>query len=238
MERVKDWDRYIAPLLFAFRDTPQASTHFSPFEIIYGRNVRGPMSILKEQWTNEDDDKEVKTTYQYVIDLREKIEETCKLAQKELRKVQERNQKYYNRKTKQKKLEVGDMALLLLPTDHNKLLLHWKGPFKVVGRVGAVDYRIELPSEKIKTFHANMLKKYYLRENAEHGVNCNSSVAAAVACVVNDDTEDEEEADGKEIKESGQMQLYNTVQKESVDDVIISSDLSKSQRSDVKKLLN
>jgi transposase InsO family protein len=40
-ERVRDWDRYISPLLFAFRDTPQSSTNFSPFELIYGRTVRG-----------------------------------------------------------------------------------------------------------------------------------------------------------------------------------------------------
>ena len=31
-ERPKDWDRYICPLLFAYRDTPQSSTGVSPFE--------------------------------------------------------------------------------------------------------------------------------------------------------------------------------------------------------------
>lgn len=134
-----------------------------------------------------------------------------------------RNQKYYNRKAREKKLEIGDLALLLLPTDHNKLLLHWKRRFKVVGRVGAVD-RIELPSGKIKTFHANMLKKYYLRTDDERDVSNDNNVAAAVACVVNDDTEDEEE-EVTEVRERGQMQLYNTVQKETVDDVnIISPD--------------
>ena len=82
-ERVRDWDRYIAPLLFAIRDAPQASTGFSPFELLYGRTVRGPMSILKELWTEDIEEPEVKTTYQYVIDLRDKIEATCQLAQEE-----------------------------------------------------------------------------------------------------------------------------------------------------------
>ncbi|XP_006823695.1 uncharacterized protein LOC102806650, partial [Saccoglossus kowalevskii] len=69
-ERPKDWDRYLAALLLAYREVPQASTGFSPFELIYGRTVRGPMSILKELWTNQVDEAEVRTVYQYVLDLK------------------------------------------------------------------------------------------------------------------------------------------------------------------------
>ena len=46
----KDWDRLLPYLLFAYREVPQASTGFSPFELLYGRNVRGPLDILKESW--------------------------------------------------------------------------------------------------------------------------------------------------------------------------------------------
>lgn len=47
-EEPKSWDRLLAPLLFAYREVPQASMGFSPFELIYGRHVRGPLSLLKE----------------------------------------------------------------------------------------------------------------------------------------------------------------------------------------------
>ena len=47
-DRPKDWDRYLPALLFAYREVPQESLGFSPFELLYGRTVRGPMSILKE----------------------------------------------------------------------------------------------------------------------------------------------------------------------------------------------
>ena len=40
-----------------------------------------------------------KRAYKYVIDLREKVEDTCKLAKEELAKVQTRNQQFYNRRT-------------------------------------------------------------------------------------------------------------------------------------------
>jgi len=70
------------------RDTPQDSTGFTLFELIYGRSVRMPVSLLMKLWTEDEDDSEVKMAYQYVLDLRERSEETCHLAQQELLKVQ------------------------------------------------------------------------------------------------------------------------------------------------------
>jgi transposase InsO family protein len=62
-EKPKDWDRYLPALLVAYREAPQKSLGFAPFELIYGRNVRGPMAILKELWTREETAPDVKLTY-------------------------------------------------------------------------------------------------------------------------------------------------------------------------------
>ena len=35
-------------LLFAYREVPQATTGFSPFELLYGRDIRGPLDVLRE----------------------------------------------------------------------------------------------------------------------------------------------------------------------------------------------
>jgi len=69
-ERPKDWHQYLIPLMFAVRDTPQDSDGFTPFELLYGRSVRTPMTILKALWTGEVEDQKNVSTYQYVIDLR------------------------------------------------------------------------------------------------------------------------------------------------------------------------
>ena len=66
-QKPKDWDKNINAALFAYREVPQESLGFSPFELVYGRHVRGPMTILKELWTNEVADSEVKSTYQYPV---------------------------------------------------------------------------------------------------------------------------------------------------------------------------
>ena len=52
-EQPSQWHRYINPLLFAYSEVPQEPTGVSPFELLYGRAVRGPMTILKQLWTKE-----------------------------------------------------------------------------------------------------------------------------------------------------------------------------------------
>ena len=119
-EQPKLWHRYINQLLFAYREVAQESTGFSPFELLYGRAVRGPMFILKELWTKEVEVPEVKNSYQYVFESREKLEDTLKIAHEELQKAQQKGKHYYDRKAKVRKFQPGDKVLVLLPTDHNK----------------------------------------------------------------------------------------------------------------------
>ena len=66
-EKPKDWHRYLGPLMFAVRDTPQDSTGFTPFELLYGHKVQTPMTVLKRISTGKDENPEVKTAYQYVM---------------------------------------------------------------------------------------------------------------------------------------------------------------------------
>ena len=162
-EQPRQWHRYINPLLFAYREVAQELTGFSPFELLYGRAVRGPMFILKELWTKEVEAPEVKNSYQYVFELREKLEDTLKIAHEELQKAQQKGKHYYDRKTKVRKFQPGDKVLVLLPTDHNKLLMQWKGPYEVSAVVGTNDYKVKV-KDKLKVYHANLLKKYIERE--------------------------------------------------------------------------
>ena len=78
--------------------------------------------------------------YQYVFELRNRIEDTCKLARE----------------------RTGDQALVLLSTDHNKLVMHWKGPYEVTKTVGVTDFQIRVKNN-LRLFHVNTLKRYLLR---------------------------------------------------------------------------
>lgn len=114
-------------------------------------------------WTKNHTKHETKSTYQYVIDLKDKLKQTCELARGELRKSHEKYRIQYNRKARNRTFKIGDEVVLLLPADRNKLLMHWKGPSRVVDVVGKLDYRIDT-GKTVTTFHANLLKKYLRRD--------------------------------------------------------------------------
>ena len=69
------------------------------FELIYGWTVHGPMQVLRELWRKDIEDPQVRTTYQYVLDLRERLESTVSLAQQNLQNMS-KYKKYYNRKSR------------------------------------------------------------------------------------------------------------------------------------------
>ncbi|XP_063613940.1 uncharacterized protein LOC134787153 [Penaeus indicus] len=163
-EQPKMWPRFIDPLLFSYREVPQASTKFSPFELVYGHSVRGPLALLRELWEGDREaiEDDTRTTYEYVINLRERLQETCKLAQKELEKAGDSYQYYYDKRAREREVNVGDKVLLLLPTSHNKLLLQWQGPFEVVKKANRYNYVLNINGTERK-YHINMIKRYHER---------------------------------------------------------------------------
>ena len=162
-EKPKHWDRYLSAVLFAYREVPQASSGFSPFKLLYGRTVCGPMQILKELWT-EKETPEVSNTYWYVLELGNRLEETCKIARDSLYDAQSVYKHHYDKSTRQRRLTKGDKVLLLLPTSHNKLMLQWKGPYEVVEVVNRMDYKVKV-DDGVGTYHINLLKKFEERDD-------------------------------------------------------------------------
>ncbi|KAL8586910.1 hypothetical protein ACOMHN_051015 [Nucella lapillus] len=88
--------------------------------------------------------------------------ESCDACQRSATRVSQKRQ--FDKRVRRQNLKQGDKVLLLLPTDHNKILMHWKGPFDITEKVSHQDYRIDV-NGKQKLFHANLLRKYTQRES-------------------------------------------------------------------------
>ena len=238
----KLWHRFINAALFAYREVPQESTGFSPFELLYGRSIRGPMHVLRQLWTQDIRDEEVKNSYQYVFELRQKLDDTLTLAQEELSKSQGRYKHYYDRGTRDRKFRICDLVLVLLLTKANKLLMQWKGPYEVTGRIGPCDYVVNMKGKK-KTLHANLLKQYISRDMdqgklagndislAEIKENPKKCMAVSVG-VLEDYECDEENGSAEVLPEIGAW-----LQKESHQDVAYGEHLSSQQRQQIVALV-
>uniref|UniRef100_A0A9J8AJ78 Gypsy retrotransposon integrase-like protein 1 n=1 Tax=Cyprinus carpio carpio TaxID=630221 RepID=A0A9J8AJ78_CYPCA len=159
-EDAKNWDRWLEPLLFAVCEVPQASTGFSPFELLYGRQPRGVLDVLKETW--EDGRSDSKNEIQYVLDLRAKLHTLGRLSMENLLQAQDRQSQLYNRGTKLREFAPGDKVLVLLPTSSSKLLAKWQGPFEVTRRIGDLNYEVVRTDrgDSRQIYHLNLLKKW------------------------------------------------------------------------------
>nr|XP_034325279.1 uncharacterized protein LOC105323550 isoform X4 [Crassostrea gigas] len=223
-ERPKDWDRYLSAALFAYRDTTQESLGFSPFELVYGHTVRGPMRILRELWTKEVTDPDIKTTYQYVVDLKDRLQSTCELAKENLERSSQRYRTYYNKRARQRDMKEGEKVLVLLPTASNKLLMQWRGPYIIVQKVGSVDYKIDVDG-KLKTFHANMLKRYVDRQDDDN-------ISRDIVGVAVIDVENDSSTDDSDLNDSP-----SHLNPEGPENVNISDELGERETRDIKTLL-
>ncbi|XP_070174500.1 uncharacterized protein [Littorina saxatilis] len=156
----KAWHRYLPALLFACRELPSESTGFSPFELMFGRSPKGPISLIADSWTQgpNAEDAQAKPIYAYLFELQNIIAETCELAKQNSAESSKRGKKYFDQRARQRTFDVGDEVLVLLPTNTNKLLMTWSGPYQVQECLHP-DYKI-LVRGRSKIFHANMLKQY------------------------------------------------------------------------------
>ena len=98
-EAPKNWDELLPYLLFAYREVPQASTGFSPFELLYGRHVRGPLDVLKDSWVGEKEDSEgEQNVLEYVVKMTERLANLTECVSENLEKAQNKQKAYYDKK--------------------------------------------------------------------------------------------------------------------------------------------
>ena len=142
-----NWDQWLPYLLFAYREVPQASTGYSPFELLYGRQVRGPLDVLREAWMGEGTHPPANIV-EYVLKMRNKLEELSSLAHDNLAQAQSNQKTWYDRTARSRTFNPGQKVLLLLPSSESSLLAKWQGPFEVLRKMGPVTYEVAMPDRR------------------------------------------------------------------------------------------
>ena len=99
------WDKFIPYLLFAYREVPNETTGFSPFELLSGRHVRGPLVILKEEW--EEPSGSDNSVHSYLLETRETLHQMTELARQNEKDAKQKQKRYYDKRARARNLEVG-----------------------------------------------------------------------------------------------------------------------------------
>ncbi|CAG2248609.1 unnamed protein product [Mytilus edulis] len=89
-ESAEEWDELVPYALFAYREVPHEETGFSPFELLYGWPVRGPMAILRGLFTGEDEIH--RSVIEHVITIRDRLADMSEIVKENLSHRKEKNQ--------------------------------------------------------------------------------------------------------------------------------------------------
>ncbi|KAL1251467.1 hypothetical protein QQF64_019263 [Cirrhinus molitorella] len=159
-EEKRDWDQMLPYVLFGIREVPQASTGFTPFELLFGRQPRGLLDVAREAW--EQQPAAHRSSIEHVRLMRERIDRVMPLVREHLTQAQQAQQRHYNRAAQPREFQPGDHVLLLVPNSACKFLATWQGPYTVTEKVGPVTYRVRQPGRRHpeQLYHVNLLKKW------------------------------------------------------------------------------
>jgi hypothetical protein len=154
-----NWDKCLALAKFFYNNSYQSSLQMAPFEALYGRRCRTPLS-----WS-ETGERQI-----FGPDLVTEAEDKVKLVQANLKAAQSRQKSYADQRRKPLQFQVGDYVYLHeSPTKgvqrfglSGKLAPRYVGPFEITETCGPVAYRLRLPSQLATihdVFHISQLKK-------------------------------------------------------------------------------
>ncbi|GJT88966.1 putative reverse transcriptase domain-containing protein [Tanacetum coccineum] len=147
------WVKHLPLVEFSYNNSYHASIKAAPFEALYGRKCRSPVCWAEVGQVQLTGPELVQETTERIIQIKQRIQT-----------ARDRQKSYADLKRKPMEFQVGDKVMLKVSPwkgvvrfgKRGKLNPRYVGPFKVLKKVGAVAYKLELPQELSRvhnTFH-------------------------------------------------------------------------------------
>lgn len=144
-----EWDRKVTSVVFALRSAVSPSTKVSPFQIVHGTPMAGPMTrLLQQQTTTETPPSDVEVS-DFVKKLKENIEIIHKVHRQRLEVIQEDMKKRYDEtKSRPHTYNVGDIVYLKDPLGKpgvSKKLqtVYFKDRFQILEKQGTHNVKLQ-----------------------------------------------------------------------------------------------
>jgi len=152
-----NWDKFLTSLEFAYNNSVNRSTGYTPFFMLHGFHPNTPASLLN-----------LRASAAPAVDTMIKdIHDTLTSAKQNLAVAQMRQQVDANKKRRHEDFEVGEKVyvstknLSHLPTASRKLAYKYIGPFPIVKKIGDSAYQLSLPASYTMhdVFNVSLLKR-------------------------------------------------------------------------------
>ena len=158
-ERPFDWEEYLRPLCMAYNTSVQATTGYTPFSLMFGRQARMPIDLMYGT-----PDGVEQSPSQYASNLRSTLENAYRRVREQTGTQLDRQKDFYDARVHGKPYSEGQLVWFHSPVvpkgTARKFHRPWTGPYKVVKRINDTTYRIEdvQARRRRKVVHFDRLK--------------------------------------------------------------------------------
>ena len=153
-----DWEDQLPKVCMAYNTSVHATTGYTPFYLMFGRQVRLPIDIVYGTKVRQ------APASEYASLTKQALEEAYGLVRKKLQTAHEIRKAYYDKKVHGKSFAEGDLVWLFspaVPRGQSKKIHHpWSGPYRIIEKMSECDYKIKkLTGRKtVRVVHFNRLK--------------------------------------------------------------------------------
>ncbi|VDI24391.1 Hypothetical predicted protein [Mytilus galloprovincialis] len=145
-EQQSNWPELLPGILMAFRMTPSASSEYSPFYLVFGKDMNLPFDA--NLIPREDLNKNLKTHIDNILD---NLKIAKAIATENLNHAQQKQKTNYDKRTELPKFEVNDQVLVFTPKVpvgySSKLYKKQDGPFYIVDKGSNYTYKLRRCSD-------------------------------------------------------------------------------------------
>ncbi|GFS80504.1 retrovirus-related Pol polyprotein from transposon 297 [Trichonephila clavipes] len=158
-----EWDKHLPSILLALRTVSHESTGYTPSELVYGKNLRTPETLVMEHWMEPEEEGDLVT--EYMFKLINRLKRCQEVAINKMEEMQVKRKTWYDKNAVKREFKDGDLVLVLATSRANKLAVQWIGPGTILNKISETNYLVEIPGrrETSQIYHINMLKPYYKR---------------------------------------------------------------------------
>ena len=156
------WVEELDSVLWGLRTTPNRTTGFTPFFMVYGAEAVLPRDIIHDSpRVRMYEEREAELDRQDSLDA---LEEERDVAKARSAFYQQQAQRYQSREVRAKTYNVGELVLLLPDKKKDKLKPKWEGPFIIDQVLIGGAYRVRNASDnrlEPNPWNAARLRRFY-----------------------------------------------------------------------------
>ena len=160
-ETIFDWDRYIQPVLFAYRIKRLRITNQSSYKLVYGKDPQLAM----------DNADKVQTIIERLLVITDKVPQLREMSRRAIKEIQSKLDEKFGEQ-KERRFQKGELVWYFdkakAARHDTKLEPKWKGPYQIVSALDKGAYKISLDGKILPTtVNGNYLKPYFSRQGWE-----------------------------------------------------------------------